>query len=405
MTSLLKNFVVVVLAMVMGAATVVGYLHFQPPVAATSLIASATSANSPSPTKQGIFDEETVVSVYDRVSPAIVYITNHGQQSSSPRNRPPQLPGLPQLPQQPQPLPQVGTGSGVIIDDQGHILTNNHVVEGATRLDVTLADDNTVQATVVGTDPGNDLALLKVNADKSKLTVATMGDSSKLKAGQMAIAIGNPFGLDRTVTVGVISAVGRTYAGSANGRSIRNMIQTDASINPGNSGGVLLNSSGEVVGITTAIESPSGGSVGVGFAVPINTAQSEMADLMAGKTISHPWLGISGTPVTDSLAKELNVPAGGVYVVQVIQDSPAAEAGLKGASTRQGSTSTPQVPKGGDVILAVDGQKVSKVEEISSYLDTKKPGDTVKLTILRNGANQEVTVTLAQWPDDLNQQG
>ncbi len=405
MTSLLKNFVVVVLAMVMGAATVVGYLHFQPPVAATSLIASATSANSPSPTKQGIFDEETVVSVYDRVSPAIVYITNHGQQSSSPRNRLPQIPGLPQLPQQPQPLPQVGTGSGVIIDDQGYILTNNHVVEGATRLDVTLADDNTVQATVVGTDPGNDLALLKVNADKSKLTVATMGDSSKLKAGQMAIAIGNPFGLDRTVTVGVISAVGRTYAGSANGRSIRNMIQTDASINPGNSGGVLLNSSGEVVGITTAIESPSGGSVGVGFAVPINTAQSEMADLMAGKTISHPWLGISGTPVTDSLAKELNVPAGGVYVVQVIQDSPAAEAGLKGANTRQGSTSTTQVPKGGDVILAVDGQKVSKVEEISSYLDTKKPGDTVKLTILRNGANQDVTVTLAEWPDNPNQQG
>ena len=406
MTSLLKNFVIVLLAMVMGAATVIGYLHFEPAVAQAPLVASAAQVANPSPSRQSIFDEDTIEGVYQKVSPAVVYITNHGQQSSnSPQNRLPQIPGFPRLPQQPQPLPQVGTGSGVIIDDQGDILTNNHVVEGANRLDVTLDDGTTIQGTLVGRDPGNDLALVKIDPTKakSKLTVAELGDSSALKPGQLAIAIGNPFGLDHTVTVGVISAVGRTYSANANGRSIRNMIQTDASINPGNSGGALLNSSGAVVGITSAIESPVRGSVGVGFAVPINTAKQELADLKAGKTISHPWLGISGTAVTDSVATQLNVPVGGVYVVQVMPNSPASAAGIQGASRRTSQQSADQLPTGGDVILAVDGQKVNKVEEISSYLDTKKPGDTVTITVLRNGANKDISVTLAEWPDTLGQ--
>jgi S1-C subfamily serine protease len=177
------------------------------------------------------------------------------------------------------------------------------------------------------------------------------------------------------------------------------MIQTDAAINPGNSGGPLLNSKGEVVGITTAIESPVRGSVGVGFAVPINTAQRYLSDLIGGKAISHPWLGISGTPVTSSLARELEIPAEGVYVIQVMPDSPALAAGFKGAG--RVSQTPGQIPKGGDVILAVDGQKVSRVEDISSYLDTKKVGDIVKFTLRRDGANKEVEVTLAEWPQDL----
>ncbi len=400
MTSLLKNFVLVLLSMLMGAVLVSGYMRYQPTATvATPLVASASASAS----KASLMDEDAIASIYDRVSPAVVYITSRGVQRSTTPREFPQLPGIPQLPQQPQ--PSTGTGSGVIIDDQGHILTNNHVVDGADRLDVTLASGDTVQAKLLGRDPGNDLAVLKIDVDKSKLTVASLGDSSKLKAGHMAVAIGNPFGLERTITVGVISSVGRTYSGGTSSRPIRNMIQTDAAINPGNSGGPLLNSAGEVIGITTAIESPVRGSVGIGFAVPINTAQSELSDLIAGNAISHPWLGISGTPVTSDLAQQLGVPAEGVYVVQVMPDSPASDAGIKGAVRR--GTRTPdngQMPKGGDVILAVDAQKVSKVEEISSYLDTKKPGDKVTLTVRRSGANQQVEVTLAEWPESADQQ-
>ncbi len=397
MTSLLKNFITVLLAMIMGAALVIGYLRYQPSAPSAPLVASASAAAS----KASIYDEDTIVSVYDRVSPAVVFVTNRGAQRSTSSR--PSIPGLPQLPQ--EPLPQTGTGSGVIIDDQGHILTNNHVVEGADQLDVTLSNGDTVKATLLGRDTGNDLAVLRIDVDPSKLTVAPLGDSSLLKAGQLAIAIGNPFGLERTITVGVISSVGRTYSGGSSTRPIRDMIQTDAAINPGNSGGPLLNSEGKVVGITTAIESPVRGSVGVGFAVPINAAQRELSDLIAGKAISHPWLGIAGGQVTSSLAQQLEIPAEGVYVVQVTPDSPASDAGLRGAIRSQARTPSQQMPKGGDVILAVDGQKVNKVEDISSYLDAnKRPGDTVSLTIRRDGNEQEVKVTLGEWPEDQSEE-
>ena len=401
MKPLLKNFVLVLIAMVVGAALMLGYQRYQPAAAVTTpLVASAQASAS----KASLMDEDTIASIYDRVSPAVVYITSTSQSGTrtSPFGGLPQLPGLPQQPQQPQ--PSTGTGSGIIIDDQGHILTNNHVVEGADRIDVTLANDTTVQAKLLGADPGNDLAVLKIDVNASDLTVANLGSSKDLRPGQMAIAIGNPFGLDHTITVGVISSVGRTYSGGSSARPIKNMIQTDAAINPGNSGGPLLNSSGQVIGITSAIESPVRGSVGVGFAVPIDTANSELQDLIAGKAISHPWLGISGTSVTSNVAQDLGVPAEGVYVVQVMPNSPAASAGLQGATVTRGSQSSTQTPKGGDVILAVDGQKVSKVEEISTYLDTKKVGDKVTLTIRRSGQEKQVEVTLAAWPADLGQQ-
>jgi len=299
-------------------------------------------------------------------------------------------------------MPERGSGSGVIIDDQGHILTNNHVVDGADSLDVTLANGETIPGKLLGNDAGNDLAVVKIEVDKNQLTYAPLGDSSKLKVGQLAIAIGNPFGLQRTVTVGVVSSLGRSFA-SDSGRTIRDMVQTDAAINPGNSGGPLLNSSGEVIGINTAIESPVGASVGIGFAVPVNTVQQSLSTMLAGKSVSHPWLGITGAQVTADLAKELDIPVEGVYVVSVVQDSPAAKAGVNGALRRSSQIPSANVGKGGDVILAVDGRKISKVEEISSYLDTKLSGDTVKLSIRRNGAEQELTVTLADWPDQVEQ--
>ncbi|MGE5618459.1 MAG: S1C family serine protease [Sphingomonadaceae bacterium] len=384
MKPLLKNFVLALIAMVMGAAIVVGYQQTQPVAQiAKPMVASAASTGG----RASLLDEDTIVSIYERVSPAVVFITNRGATRETVFGE----------------FPQTGTGSGVIIDKQGHILTNNHVVAGAERLEVSLASGETVQAKLLGRDPGNDLAVVKIDVDESKLTVAPLGDSSKLRVGQLAVAIGNPFGLERTITVGVVSSLGRTFSSSTSSRPIRDMIQTDAAINPGNSGGPLLNSAGEVIGINSAIESPVRGSVGIGFAIPINTAQRELEEMIAGKTISHPWLGISGTPVTAELAKELDIPAEGVYVVQVMPDSPAQDAGIRGALRSSSRNFQGQTPSGGDVILAVDGQKVSKVEEISSYLDTKNPGDVVTLTIRRAGAEKQVEVTLAEWPDSLDE--
>lgn len=379
MTSLLKQFVIIMLAMLVGAASVVGYLQNQPTLPISPLVASAESA---APSKASILDEDAVASVYEKVSPAVVYITRKGM------TRDPLF----------GEMPQRGAGSGVIIDSQGHILTNNHVVDGADSLDVTLLNGETVQGKLVGRDPGNDLAVVKIDSSNLQISPASLGDSNKLRVGQLAIAIGSPFGLQRTVTVGVVSSLGRTFS-SSSGRPIRDMIQTDAAINPGNSGGPLLNSKGEIIGINTAIESPVRGSVGIGFAVPINTAQKSLAMMLEGKTVSHPWLGISGAQVTASLAKELDIPAEGVYVLSVVPDSPAAEAGLKGAVRRTPQTPNLRTQRGGDVILAVDSQKVSKVEDISSYLESKKPGDTIKITIRRSGAEKELTATLVEWPD------
>ncbi|HEX9015084.1 MAG TPA: trypsin-like peptidase domain-containing protein [Chloroflexota bacterium] len=388
MASILKNFVIVLIAMIVGAATVVGYLRVQPAPALVPQIASAESSATAG--QASILDEDTIVGIYQRLSPSVVNITSTTAARNNPRG---QLP----IPNQ----PQQGTGSGVIVDDQGRILTNNHVVDGATQLDVTLANGTTVTGKVLGTDPGNDLAVVKIDVDKSQLTVAPLGDSSALKVGQLAIAIGNPFGLQRTLTVGVISSLGRTYPTGSGGRSIRDMIQTDAAINPGNSGGPLINSRGEVIGINSSIESPVGANVGIGFAVPISTAKASLQDMISGKKVTHPWLGISGTQLTDNLARELGVPAEGVYVVSVVSGSPAEKAGIKGTDHGQSNSG---VPTGGDVILAVDGRKVSKVEEISSYLDTKKSGDTVAVTIKRNGSTQDLSVTLADWPDSLSSQ-
>ncbi|MHB0867839.1 MAG: S1C family serine protease [Chloroflexota bacterium] len=383
MKPLLRNFVLALVAMALGAAIVVGYQQTQPanPVS-RPLVASAAASAS----KASLLDEDTIVSVYERVSPAVVYITSQVAVRETAFGE----------------FPQTGTGSGVIIDKQGHILTNNHVVAGAERLEATLANGDTVPAKLLGRDPGNDLAVVKIDIDESKLTVASLGDSSKLRVGQLAIAIGNPFGLERTITVGVVSSLGRTFSSGVTSRPIRDMIQTDAAINPGNSGGPLLNSAGEVIGINSAIESPVRGSVGIGFAIPANTAQRELDDLIAGKAVSHPWLGISGTPITANLAKELDVPAEGVYVVQVMADSPAQDAGIVGALRARTRTPEAQTSKGGDVILSVDGQKVTKVEEISSYLDARKPGDVVTLTIRRAGTEKRVEVTLAEWPESLD---
>ncbi len=301
-------------------------------------------------------------------------------------------------------VPQQGTGSGFFVDERGHILTNNHVVQDAQRLEVTLADGQKARAKLVGRDPQNDLAVLRVSVPREKLHPLRLGDSSQLQVGQMALAIGNPFGLQRTVTRGVVSSLGRDLRvdpSDPRSRLMRGIIQTDAAINPGNSGGPLLNSRGEVIGLNTAIFSPSGGSVGIGFAVPINTAKRHLPQLLAKGRVAHPWLGISGQSIEGDLAAELRLPVKeGILVAQVIQGSPAERAGIKGGRRRVQAANR-LVIVGGDILTAIDGVKLKSVDDLTGYLDAQREvGDTVRLDLVREGRPLTLQITLGELPDE-----
>ena len=285
-------------------------------------------------------------------------------------------------------------GSGFVIDTQGDILTNNHVVEGATSVQVKFKTGNTVSATVSGTDTLDDLAVINVGASAiSGITPLQFADSTQVQIGQEAIAIGSPYGLMNTVTVGIISGLNRSIGGS----NITGMLQTDAALNPGNSGGPLLDVNGNVVGINTAIEAETG-ATGIGFAVPSNIAVKVIPSLKAGTTVQKPWLGISGIALSDFTSAEISglglTINQGIYVVGVTADSPAAKAGLKAGGTDANGNPT----AGGDVITGADGKSFSTVEDLRAYISTKNVGDTITLTIVRNGSNMNVQTTLAAWP-------
>jgi S1-C subfamily serine protease len=255
----------------------------------------------------------------------------------------------------------------------------------------------------VGSDPANDLALLRVSGSPDALVAASLGDSDTLRVGDAVLAIGNPFNLEGTLTQGVVSAVGRIYSSGSGTRSIRDMIQTDAAVNPGNSGGPLINCRGEVVGINTLLENPTGQSVNVGvaFAVAINTVIGSLDEMMAGETVSHSWLGIAGTDVTPALAAELELVAqSGVYVTFVSADSPAEDAGLHAAFSSEAAAATSSdLAPGGDVILEVDGQTVGSIEDLAAYLDeNKRPGDTIDLLVSRDRDEISIEAQLADWP-------
>ncbi len=329
-------------------------------------------------------EEEVVIGVYRAVSPGVVHITSTVLSQDFFFRI----------------VPERGTGSGFMVDDRGYILTNNHVVENADSLEVTLADKSKVPAKLIGRDPNNDLAVIRVTVPRERLTPLRLGESGQLQVGQMAIAIGNPFGLDRTVTRGVVSALGRSLK-SDTGRQIRNVIQTDAAINPGNSGGPLLNSRGEVIGINTAIFTPSGGSVGIGFAIPVNTAKKLLPELITKGRASYPWLGISGMDITPSLARTLSLPAKeGVVIAQVAPGGPAARAGLRG-SQRRVRVGNYMVSVGGDIIQALDGQKIAAVDDLTGFLDEKKKaGEDVRVDILRDGKPLTIVVRLGDLPEN-----
>jgi S1-C subfamily serine protease len=295
------------------------------------------------------------------------------------------------------------TGSGIVIDRNGTILTNYHVVENAVKVTVSFEKGKTVEAQVLGKDPSNDLAVLRIHPDGLQLHPIPLGDSSKVEVGDPVYAIGNPFDLQRTLTTGVISALQREIK-APNGFSIDNVLQTDAPINPGNSGGPLLNVQGQVIGINSQIETGGSGdgSVGIGFAIPINLAKSEISQLEKGGTVSKAYLGVVSLTIDGSLAG-LNLPVDRGALVQSVQaGGPAAKAGIRGGSTT-GRFEEGQVAVGGDIILSVDGQQINGSEELASLIESKKPGQTVTIGLKRaigkgEYKNMTVKVTLGTRP-------
>jgi S1-C subfamily serine protease len=301
-------------------------------------------------------------------------------------------------------MPQEGSGSGFVYDEEGHIVTNYHVIEGAAELHVTFFDETRVPAEVVGVDPSNDLAVLKVEAGSDLLRVIPLGDSERLKVGRFLVAIGNPFGLQQTLTTGVVSSLGRIIQGP-DGRFIGEIIQTDAAINPGNSGGPLLDLDGRVVGVNSAIISPSRASAGVGFAIPVGTVKRVVPELIARGRYPHPWLGVEPWNVSANLAARLaragvRTPGGGgLMVVGVAAGGPAAKAGIRGPE-EIGLLGNLRIPLGADYILAIEDEPVSSDRDLTIILETKhRVGDRVKVTLWREGRVQDVSVTLGERPD------
>ncbi len=329
-------------------------------------------------------DEQNNIEIYRAVSPGVVNITNHSYQEG--------FWG---------PVPSEGTGSGSIIDERGYILTNYHVIQGATQLEVQVENEK-YPGKVVGTDRDDDLAVIKVDVARGqRLTVVKLGTSQGLEVGQKMLAIGNPFGLQRTLTTGIISGLERPLFDQAARRTINGAIQTDAAINPGNSGGPLLNAKGEMVGINTAIQpNAGGGSIGIGFAVPVDIAKRIIPEILSKGYVSRPWLGVSTLPLNQRIASAFSLPvAEGIIVGNVYRGSGAAAAGLRPASIRE-SIYGMSLQQLGDVILSVGGRKVANTDNLQEALQDKKPGETVDVEVLRQGSRVTVPVRLSERPTE-----
>ena len=322
----------------------------------------------------------SVSEIYDRSYKSVVEISVSSTSSDGPLG---------------EPQTQSALGSGFVYDDQGHIVTNAHVVDGAQSVSVRFWDGSTHDATVVGTDPSTDLAVIKVDAPSSLLAPLALGDSDAVTVGEPVVAIGSPFGLEETVTSGIVSALHRQMS-SPNGFTIDDAIQTDAAINHGNSGGPLLDSQGKVIGVNSQIESESGGSDGVGFAIPASTVQSIASQLLATGSVEHAYLGVGVATIPDSALSQLGLPQG-VEITDVKSGTPAANAGLR-AATGSETVDGQDFPTGGDVITAVDGKAITSGTDLQSAVDAKKPGDTITVTYSRDGQSRTVEVTLGTRP-------
>jgi S1-C subfamily serine protease len=326
-------------------------------------------------------DEKNNIAVYEKAADGVVNITSTAVQMDFFFNA----------------YPTQGSGSGAILDAKGNILTNHHVVANAQKLEVALADGSRWPAKLIGSDPDNDLAVIKIEAPREKLKVIPMGDSKNLRIGQKVLAIGNPFGFERTLTTGVISSLGRTIRSEV-GTLIEDVIQTDAAINPGNSGGPLLNSDGEIVGINSAIISPSGGNVGIGFAIPVNTAKRLIPELISKGYVTYPWIGATIQTLIPEVAKYLKLKIErGALIAEVVKGGPADKAGLKGGSQRV-QVGNMIVLVGGDIVVKADDQEIKTNEELIRYIREKKIGNTVTFKVYRKDKYEDVKVTLGERP-------
>lgn len=375
-------------ALLACAPEMLSQLATTPPPAATPtpvvIVVTATPTPGLPEVPMGLeASEQRVIAIYRRVSPAVVNITSKILRQSF-------FWGV---------YPEEGSGSGFVWNDEGHIITNYHVVEGAQTIEVSFGEDVVMPARIVGVDPPNDLAVLWVEMLPEGVEPIPVGSSADLQVGQMTLAIGNPFGqFERTLTTGVISALNRTLEVES-GRVLRRVIQTDAAINRGNSGGPLLDSQGRLIGINTAIVSPSGASAGVGLAIPVDTAKRVVPELIAHGRYPHPWLGVLGYSITPALAEALNLPVQqGLLVAQFYRGSPALGAGLRGAS-EEVILGNRRLYVGGDIITAIDGQPLRTWEDLYAYLELEtRVGQRVELTIWRGEQQLTLTVELVEEP-------
>jgi S1-C subfamily serine protease len=325
-------------------------------------------------------EEQNNIDVYKRVSPSVVNITSTAVAFDF-------FYGA---------VPQQGQGSGFIIDKEGHILTNNHVVEGARQVEVTLTNKKKYKAEIIGLDRSHDLAVIQIKA--ASLQPAVLGDSSQLQVGQKVYAIGNPFGFSGTMTRGIVSSVRSVQ--TPEGAYIDEAIQTDAAINPGNSGGPLLNSRGDVIGINTMIAGAAGQSAGIGFAIPVNAAKSVISDLVTLGRVRRPQLGVKTLPIGPELAEQLGLPAdSGLLIVQAIPGSAADRAGLHGGNERAYLGNTP-ILVGGDLMTAIDGEELEDQQALARIMNKHRAGDTVTITIWRGKKKMDVKVTLDEARGD-----
>jgi len=365
-------------AAVLGGTVAVGAVALLGGLEGETTVVSETVVSSPARSSSAGM---SVNQIYDRAAPGVVQITSTSGNVDTG-------------------AVQQALGSGFVLDKAGHVVTNYHVVEGATKIKVSFSNRDTVEANLVGTDPSTDLAVLQVDVSASALTPLRLGDSDRVRVGDPVVAIGNPFGLDRTATSGIVSALQRLIT-APNRFTIDHVIQTDAPINHGNSGGPLLDVRAQVIGVNTQIEtggSASSGNVGIGFAVPSNTVKDVVAQILSTGRVDHPYLGISGQALTSEVAQIYNLAIGhGVLVESVTSGSGADKAGLQGGQ-RQVVVAGETFVLGGDIIVSVDGMKISSIEELREAIAAHKPGDNVKLALYRDAKKLSVTVTLGRQP-------
>ncbi len=382
------RFLALVVAAVIGGAVAIGAVSLTGALESTTTVVTETSAEPSSQLGRASSGGMSVNEIYRRAASGVVRINATTNSTATPGTGNPW--GTPQ---------QSAIGSGFVIDKTGHIVTNYHVVEGADIVTVSFSNRDTVKAEIVGTDPSSDLAVLRVNSSASALTPLALGNSDQLQVGDPVVAIGNPFGLDRTATSGIVSALQRLIT-APNRFTIDHVIQTDAPINHGNSGGPLLNARGQVIGVNTQIETgdTASGNVGIGFSVPSNTVKDVVAQILRTGHVDHAYLGINGNSITRDVAGTYNLPVkAGVLVETVTNRSGADKAGLHGGQ-KQVVVAGETFILGGDIIVKFDGRQISSIEQLRDAVAAHKPGDKVKLVIYRGANRTSVTVTLGRQP-------